>query len=100
MDKVQQSSKRLVWTIIGVAVVVFVVISGILYILFGMSTAGNKPAATTNKSQSSTAQATATEQDVKNNLNQLNAAIKQASLDQQAARTAINEGKNQVKVGN
>lgn len=97
MDKTQVASKRLVWAIIGVAVIVFVLISVILYILFG--TAPNDEDRTNTQTEiSSSSGSIASQREIRDDLSSLEDALRQAKIDRNKASEALNDDKNQVKL--
>lgn len=91
-----KKSRRLLW--IGVAVVVVLLVATLVaYLVIGNS----KEEVATNPSPSSSPEATvATNDEVKQDLSLLDAAAKQAAADQAAAKAALKDGSNQIKVGN
>jgi|GEM_PF-3488429 len=99
MEENNPTSKRFVWIVIGVAVVACIAVSLVLYLLFGTPTREDESATNTSESSTSTSRAVATEEEVQNDLEDLDAALQQARDDQKASRAAIEESKNQTKVG-
>lgn len=94
MDVNQSPSKRTVWVVIGIAVAAFVIMGLILYILFG-GAANEEP----NDNGTTNPEPVATEEQVRQNLDDLNEARKQAQDDTKAAEEAMKDDKNQIKVG-
>ena len=95
MEQSQNSSRRLILIGVAVAVVVIVVMVVVSLTMLGTvkketKTAVDKPVAVS----------VASKNDVDQSLAKLDATIKQAAADQASAKSAINEGTNQIKVGN
>ncbi len=95
MEQVDNSKNRKVWMIVGILVVVGAVAGVVIYALASSST----------KSESSTTQSTpwprvATKDEVSQNLSDLKASMEQANEDSAAAKAAMKDNDNQVKVGN
>lgn len=99
MDQTQQNSRRLLLVLVAVVVIIFITATAVMIALFGTP----KKQATTSTEVSSaqtTQTAVATKDDVQQNLSELDTSIKQAESDQTAAKAALNDSKNQVKLGN
>jgi flagellar basal body-associated protein FliL len=94
MDVNQSPSKRTVWVVIGIAVAAFVIMGLILYILFGGTTNEESNGAGT-----ATTEPVATEEQVRQNLDDLTEARKQADEDIKTAEDAMKDDTNQIKVG-
>lgn len=93
MDVNQSPSKRTVWVVIGIAVAAFVIMGLILYILFGGTTEEEANGTGT------TTEPVATEEQVRQNLDELSEARKQADDDIKTAEEAMKDDTNQIKVG-
>ncbi len=94
MEQTQKPSKRLLWVGIAVVVVIVLVVAVAVYTLLGTS----KQEAVS-PSPSPTVQAVATKDEVNQNLATLDGSLKQAAVDQAAAKAALKDGTNQIKVG-
>lgn len=96
--EVPKKSRRLLWIGITIAAITaFVVIATV--VVFNNS---KKEEAVSSNSTSAETQdaAIATNEDVKQNLSELDATLKQATTDQAAAKAALKDGTNQIKVAN
>lgn len=92
MKQSQHASNRLLWAIVGFAVIVLLVA-----VITALSMMGvKKDAATPLPSE---APRVATKDKVRQNIALFDASMKQATLDQAAAKTALADSKNQIKVG-
>lgn len=94
MEQPKKSSKHLV--LMG-GIVAVVVIIAVAITLFAMLNTTKKEAATT--ASPSPTPTVATKAQVQQSLAELETTMKQAASDQAAAKSAINDGTNQVKVG-
>jgi len=94
MEQTQNSSRRLLWAVVGAVVVVALVVVIAVVALLGTK---KEPAA---KTQASTQSQSVTKAQVQQDLSELDSTMKQASADRAAAKAAIKDGTNQVKVGN
>lgn len=92
-----KKSRRTLWVIIGIVIVILIGISAVIYSLQDAS----KPAAvTSDASTTAVTETVASKDEVKQNLADADESIKQAATDQAAAKDAQNEGDSQIKVGN
>jgi len=94
MEQTKKSSKRPLVIGLAVAVVVIAVIAVVSVVILNST----KKEAAVSPSPSPTP-TVATKEQVQQSLAELNATMKQAATDQAAAKSAINDGNNQVKVG-
>ena len=92
----QQPSRNRLWIIVGIAVFILVMLGAIFYFVFGTV----KPESTSTTATTTTTVTTATKEDVQKNLSEARETLKQATTDQAAAKAAMDDSKNQVKVGN
>ncbi len=95
----QQSEKksyRLVWIAVA-SLIVFFVVFGIALLLVAQSNKGQQATSTNNKETS--ASQVATKDDMTKNIDTLSGSLKQAASDQAAAKAALADNKNQIKVG-
>lgn len=90
-----KKSRRLLWIGIGAIVLTILVVVVIALVLNGSKK--EEVASTKEAEQTATV---ASNEDVKQNLAVLDATIKQANTDQSAAKAALKDGTNQIKVGN
>jgi septal ring-binding cell division protein DamX len=91
-----QKSRRLLWFGVGAVVLLIVVIVG-LSLLMASTT---QKEATANESSSPAATPVVTKDEVTQNLSTLDASIKQAQAEQDAAKAALKDSQTQVKIGN
>jgi len=100
MEQVDKKSLRLVWVVVG-SVVVLLMVLGITVLLVVQP--WNTPKSTQTALPSSlsiTSMKVATKEDVQNDLKGVNDSLKQTINDQAAVKAAIDDNKQQIKVGN
>tara|TARA_B100001245_G_scaffold190959_1_gene149137 strand:+ start:7219 stop:7497 length:279 start_codon:yes stop_codon:yes gene_type:complete len=90
MSKKNPPSARLVWAIIGAAIVVCVLISVLLYVLFGSPR---------QEDLSVTEDAVATKEEVEKNVSDLESAIRTSVKDQSAAKAALKDDTKRITLG-
>lgn len=95
MEQTPSSSRRLLLVGLGAVVLLIIAVAVVAFALFGTTKHENN-ATTTTGSKGSTV---ATKDQVKQNLSDVNDSIKQAAADQAAAKAALQDSSNQVKVG-
>ena len=98
MNEMEQNSispRRKLWVAGAAVVVALIIVGGALYALL-LGTAKKDQAANT---RSGTASKVASADTIKQNISKLNKSIDQLNKDRTAAKTAADDGKNQVKVG-
>lgn len=98
MENTATKSNRKLLTVLAIVVVLVVVAAVAVYALLGSSGSKSKTASTASTGQPFPR--VATKDQVKQNLTDLNDSLKQATTDQAAAKTALQESQTQVKVGN
>lgn len=94
MQQTQHSSHRLL--LVGIAAVVglIIIISAVAFLLVGST---KRSTDSVNNTESKTR--VATHEDVKKDLAELDDSLEQFAVDQAAAKTVLQDGQNQVKVG-
>ena len=92
-----KKSHHLLWFGIGAVILLVVIIAGLSLLVAGNT---KKETAASPSPSAPPAVKVATKEDVQKNLSTLNESMKQAQLDQAAAKTAIGDAKTQVKVSN
>lgn len=94
MQQTQRSSHRLL--LVGIAAVVglIIIISAVAFLLVG-STKRSTDSVNNTESKARVA----THEDVKKDLAELDDSLEQFAVDQAAAKTVLQDGQNQVKVG-
>jgi flagellar basal body-associated protein FliL len=95
MEQSQKTSRRMLY--VGLVAVVVVIIAVIIGALAMLGTSKKEVATSTN---TAVAPQIASKDDVKQSLAQLDTTMKQAATDPAAAKAAIKDGTNQIKVGN
>lgn len=96
-DQPQKKSYKLVW-IAGASLATFVIILGATFALVSQ-TAKKEDAKTATTTTTSSDQTVASKDEVKKSLENVSSTLKQAATDQAAAKAALGDSKNQVKVG-
>lgn len=94
MEQTPTSSRRMLIVGIVAIMALIAVIAIVAVLLFGTARQETTTSTVTNGSEG-----IATKEAVKENLNDLDATIKQAAKDQAAAKAAQKDGDNQIKVG-
>jgi flagellar basal body-associated protein FliL len=96
-DQPEKKSYRMVWIAAASLGVFMVVLGGAIYLV--MQTSPKKEVATQSPA-TSTDSAIASKEQVKKDIDDATARLKQAAADQAAVKAAIGDNKNQIKVGN
>lgn len=96
MEQTQKTDRRM--ALIGVAVVVVVIAAIVVASIFIFGSTKKETASTT--TSPSPTPTIATKDEVQQSLTNLDATMKQAATDQTAAKAAIKDGTNQIKVAN
>jgi Sec-independent protein translocase protein TatA len=95
MDHNEHPPHRLLFVGLGAVVALIAVIALIAFLLFGLAKRED-----TSGSATQTAKTFATKQQVSSSISDVDMSLKQAQADQAAAKSALNEDKNRLKVGN
>ena len=96
MEQTQKTDRRM--ALVGVAVVVVVIAAIVIASVFIFGSTKKETASTT--ASPSPTPTIATKDEVQQSLTNLDSTMKQAATDQAAAKAAIKDGTNQIKVAN
>ena len=96
MEQTQKPDRRM--ALVGIAVVVVVIAAIIIASVFIFGATKKETASTT--PSPSPSPAIASKSDVQQSMTSLDTTMKQAATDQAAAKSAIKDGTNQIKVAN
>lgn len=98
MEQTEKKSFKLVWIVVA-SLGVFLMILGVAVVLLAQSGTTPQTAKKNSTSTSSSSTQAITKEDIKKNLDDLNSSLKEAASDQSAAKAALDDSKNQIKLG-
>ncbi len=94
MESTTPSSKRLVWIVAGIVVLLAILAVVAFFALFGVSQKESTATPTTTNGK-----AVATKEEIEQNLSDIESSIKDSITDQKAAEAALNDDTKRIDLG-